>query len=231
MKSNAVLPVEKALQRGSFASHIYPDPKARRRNAQGIAVRVVQYTLAPDTTDTADAAERSYRLITTITDQVAAPADELAQLYTQRWEIEPPSTNSRPTNRTQEPPAWSRPGLAIQDARWGDPGSLWLSVRALRDPLAGAFGGNRLRARSGRAVLPPITPGSSQNHRKPRRLSPEAIGDAQASVSAEILHELLTLRRPCTNARVVKRKMSGYQLKHAHHRHAPTVNRYPAILK
>ncbi len=30
---------------------------------------------------------------------------------------------------------------------------------------------------------------------------------------------------------VVKRKMSGYQLKHAHHCYAPTVNRYPAILK
>ena len=88
MKSNAVLPVEKRYSDGSFASHIYPDPKARRRNAQGIAVRVVQYTLAPDTTDTADAAERSYRLITTITDPAAAPADELAQLYTQRWEIE-----------------------------------------------------------------------------------------------------------------------------------------------
>jgi len=50
-------------------------------------------------------------------------------------------------------------------------------------------------------------------------------------VTAEILHELLPRRRPRTNARVVKRKMSGYQLKHAHHRHAPTVNRYPAILK
>ena len=32
--------------------------------------------------------ERTYRLITTITDPGAAPAAELAQLYTQRWEIE-----------------------------------------------------------------------------------------------------------------------------------------------
>ena len=88
MRSNAVLPVEKRYSDGSFTSYIYPGPKARRHHAEGIAVRVVEYTLAPDTTDTDDAAERTYRLITTITDPAAAPAAELAQLYTQRWEIE-----------------------------------------------------------------------------------------------------------------------------------------------
>ena len=35
-----------------------------------------------------DTADRTYRLLTTITDPDAAPASELAQLYTQRWEIE-----------------------------------------------------------------------------------------------------------------------------------------------
>ena len=49
----------------------------------------MEYTLAPGDTDTGlDTAERTYRLLTTITDPVAAPAAELAQLYTQRWEIE-----------------------------------------------------------------------------------------------------------------------------------------------
>ena len=50
-------------------------------------MRVVEYALAPADTGT-DAGERTYRLITTITDPAAAPAAELAQLYTQRWEIE-----------------------------------------------------------------------------------------------------------------------------------------------
>jgi hypothetical protein len=97
-------------------------------------------------------------------------------------------------------------------------------VHALRDPLADAFGGNRLRARSGQAVLHPITPGSSPNHRKPPGFSPE-VADAQTCVTAEILCQLLALRRPRANPRVVKRKMSSYQLKHAHHRNAPTVHR------
>jgi hypothetical protein len=85
--SNAVLPVEKRYSDGSFASRIYPGTKARRNDTDGIDVRVVEYTLAPGDTGL-DAAERTYRLLTTITDPVAAPAAELAQLYPQRWEIE-----------------------------------------------------------------------------------------------------------------------------------------------
>jgi hypothetical protein len=85
IKSNAVLPVEKRYSDGSFASRIYPGTTARRNHADGIDVRVVEYTLAPGDSD---ADERTYRLMTTITDPDAAPAAELAQLYTQRWEIE-----------------------------------------------------------------------------------------------------------------------------------------------
>jgi len=86
MRSNAVLPIEKRYSDGSFASHIYPGTKARRNGTDGIEVRVIEYTLASD--DDTDADERTYRLITTITDPATAPAAELAQLYTQRWEIE-----------------------------------------------------------------------------------------------------------------------------------------------
>ncbi len=88
-RSNAVLPVEKRYSDGSFASHIYPDTKARRNHTEGIEVRVVEYTLTSEDTNTdTDADECTYRLITTITDPATAPAAELAQLYTQRWEIE-----------------------------------------------------------------------------------------------------------------------------------------------
>jgi len=87
IKSNAVLPVEKRYSDGSFASHVYPETKARRNKTNGIAVRVVEYTLEPGETDP-DAPARTYRLMTTITDPNAAPASELARIYTQRWEIE-----------------------------------------------------------------------------------------------------------------------------------------------
>ena len=85
IKANAVLPVDKRYRDGSFASRIYPGAKARRHGTDGIAVRVVEYRLAQGDTDTD---ERTYRLLTTLTDPDAAPAAELAELYTQRWEIE-----------------------------------------------------------------------------------------------------------------------------------------------
>ncbi|MCD2139759.1 IS4 family transposase [Rhodococcus pyridinivorans] len=91
MKSNAVLPVEKRYPDGSFASHVYPGTKARRNQTDGIAVRVIEYTLdvmGEDGEPVSSGEPTTYRLLTTITDPEAAPAAELARLYSQRWEIE-----------------------------------------------------------------------------------------------------------------------------------------------
>lgn len=87
LKSNAVLPVEKRYPDGSFASRINPGTKARRNHTDGIAVRVIEYTLSDDEANTAPM-DRTYRLLTTITDPTAAPGTDLARLYSQRWEIE-----------------------------------------------------------------------------------------------------------------------------------------------
>lgn len=89
IKSNAVLPVEKRYPDGSFASHIYPGTTARRNKTDGIAVRVVEYSLAA-TASNSDKSDGSttYRLLTTIADPEKAPASDLAALYAQRWEIE-----------------------------------------------------------------------------------------------------------------------------------------------
>lgn len=78
VRSAAVLPVIEQLDDGSYLSHIYA---ARdRRRTDPITVRVIEYTLPGNGT--------VYRLITTILDPDAAPALDLAALYTQRWEIE-----------------------------------------------------------------------------------------------------------------------------------------------
>ena len=89
MKSNAVLPIEKCYADGSFASHVYPSTKARRNKVDGIAVRVVEYSLITTESDTdLDDGATTYRLLTTILDPASAPATDLAGLYAQRWEIE-----------------------------------------------------------------------------------------------------------------------------------------------
>ncbi|MEV0032009.1 IS4 family transposase [Nocardia sp. NPDC050793] len=85
---NSALPVEKRYADGSFASHVYPGTRARHNDTAGIAVRVVEFVRTASGADTDHGEGRIHRLLTTITDSEAAPANELARVYSQRWEIE-----------------------------------------------------------------------------------------------------------------------------------------------
>jgi len=83
VKKNLRLPCEKRLPDGSYLSTIYRSDKDRRRDTNGIRVRVMEYTLEGIVD-----AEPMYRLVTSILDPAEAPAQELAALYHERWEIE-----------------------------------------------------------------------------------------------------------------------------------------------
>jgi hypothetical protein len=78
-----LLPPEKRLSDGSFLSSLYPSVQDRQRKRNALTVRVIEYRLE----GVADA-EPAYRLITTMLDHEKAPAEELAALYHERWEIE-----------------------------------------------------------------------------------------------------------------------------------------------
>jgi hypothetical protein len=83
LKKDLRLEVEEALPDGSYLSHVYASTRARRRGAEGVRLRLVEYRL-----EGMPEAEPAYRLATTILDWGAAPAEELAALYHERWEIE-----------------------------------------------------------------------------------------------------------------------------------------------
>ena len=83
IKRNAVLPCARRLADGSYLSRIYPSEKDRRQQTNAIAVRVIEYRLE----GVADA-EPIYRLATTVLAPQQAPAQEMAALYHERWEIE-----------------------------------------------------------------------------------------------------------------------------------------------
>lgn len=83
VKSNLLLPIRQRLSDGSYLSQIYPSPKHRKRDQEGIWVRVIEYRL-----EGIDDAEPLYRLVTNLLEEQAAPAAELAALYHERWEIE-----------------------------------------------------------------------------------------------------------------------------------------------
>ncbi len=83
VKKNLRLPCETTLPDGSYLSRVYASAKDQRHGRNGVMVRVIEYKLegGPDP-------EPLYRLLTTILDHEAAPAEQLAALYHERWEIE-----------------------------------------------------------------------------------------------------------------------------------------------
>jgi hypothetical protein len=82
-KKNLRLPCYLRLQDGSYLSFLYASAQDRRHHRNGVLVRVIEYRLKG-----VAQSEPFYRLVTTLLDAYEAPADELAALYHQRWEIE-----------------------------------------------------------------------------------------------------------------------------------------------
>lgn len=79
-KLQLVIPKIRKLSDGSYLAKIYPSPKHRRADREGILVRLVDYRI--------DGFRENYRLVTNILDPAQAPALELARLYSERWTIE-----------------------------------------------------------------------------------------------------------------------------------------------
>jgi hypothetical protein len=82
-KKHLRLPCYLRLQDGSYLSFLYASAKDRRHHHHAVLVRVIEYRLkgvAPR--------EPFYRLVTNLLDCYQAPAEELAALYHERWEIE-----------------------------------------------------------------------------------------------------------------------------------------------
>lgn len=77
------LPCLERLSDGSYRSVLYPNTSDRRRGRNGVPVRVIEYQLPG-----VAGAEPLYRLVTSILDPEPAPAEELACLYHDRWELE-----------------------------------------------------------------------------------------------------------------------------------------------
>jgi hypothetical protein len=83
VKGDLILKRDKELPDGSYLSKVYNSETDRKRQHPTV-VRVIEYTVAGTKKEKAE----NYRLITTILDHKQAPAEELAQLYQERWEIE-----------------------------------------------------------------------------------------------------------------------------------------------
>lgn len=83
VKKNMRLTRETQCPDGSYLSRIYASERDWRHKSNGVTVRVIDYRL-----EGIKGAEPLYRLVTTILEPERAPAEEVAALYHDRWEIE-----------------------------------------------------------------------------------------------------------------------------------------------
>ena len=211
-KNNAALPVLEPLPDGSFVSELVATPDKYRRE-DVLPVRVVEYTIddegRPGATDT------TYRLLTTILDPTQAPAAELAALYAQRWEIESIFDELKTHQRGPRVILRSRTPEGVYQEAWG-----YLCVHYALRAL--------IHAAADRGDLDPDRISFTKALHAARRSVRAGLGGtvnlatALHRAIAEILHPLLPERRLRANARVVRRKMSNYNLKRAAHRDWPT---------
>jgi hypothetical protein len=210
-RSNAVLPVLERHDDGSFRSEIVATPDKRTR-ANVLTVRVIEYTI--DDPGRPDTAER-YRLITTILDPAAAPADELAGLYAQRWEIETALDELKTHQRGPRVVLRSKTPDGVRQEIYGHLCTHY-AIRALMTLAADD------------QDIDPDRVSFTRTLRAARRSIRAGLGTAThnltvalAGTITEIVHELLPGRRLRAAARVVKRKMSNYGVKRAEHRAWP----------
>ncbi len=82
-KKSSRFDVLESFEDGSYRSYLFSHPALRRRGKAGQEVRVIDYQLKG-----VESAEPFYRVVTSILDPRQAPAEELANVYGQRWELE-----------------------------------------------------------------------------------------------------------------------------------------------
>lgn len=108
----------KVLEDGSWLSFL--KPRDLERPELNRVVRVVQYTV--------EGSDETYRLVTNILDPKEAPAIELAQLYTQRWEIESSFDEMKTHLRGARMLLRSKVPELVEQEFWG----LLIAYRAIR---------------------------------------------------------------------------------------------------
>ncbi len=204
------------LPDGSYLAYLYPSDYPRRKRGEHLLVRIIEYTLT-------DPASPGYgevhRLVTTLLDDHAYPAVELACAYHQRWDVELVIDEMDTHQRLAGRPLRSQKPLGVIQELYG----LLIAHYALRALMHDA---------ACQANIAPDQISFVHALEVVREAVAEfqmAAPDQRPQLYARLLRDLaagrLPPRRPRTNPRVVKRKMSKFPLKRPEHAHWPQPTR------
>lgn len=220
VKSGLILKPIKHLSDGSYLAKIYPSPRDRKKDQNGIVVRVIRYKL-DDPQRVGH--EEEHVLLTTLLDEKKYPACELIPLYHERWEIEltydEQKTHQDPRRATK--PAHLRsetPAGVIQELY-----ALSLAhfvIRALMFDAASAidFDPDRLSFTGCFQILKCRLPECENRS----AASPQSWYEA---LLWEMQQETIEPRRNRINPRVIKQKILKWPKKKPEHRPAPKLKK------
>jgi hypothetical protein len=220
VRSHLVLRPRRRLADGSYLARIYPSAAARQRGRDGLVVRVIRYTL--DDPQRVGHGE-VHTLLTTLRDARAYPATELVLLYHERWEhelvIDEQKTHQAPRQAGKEAQLRSETPAGVVQELYALSLGHYVTRALMAEAAAGAgLDPERLSFISCLRILR-LRLRECAGHGGPgcRRWYEELLW--------EMGQERLPQRRNRVNPRVVKRKMSKFAKKRAHHRPAPPLKK------
>lgn len=209
VKSNTVLRPIRRLADGSSLAKIYPSPAHRGRDAEGLTVRVVEYT--HDDPGRPGRGER-HRLIADLLNPEDMPAHEAPLIYHERWEQELAFDEIRTHLSGRAVPIRSRTPAGVVQEIYGLMLAHYVVRRVIHDAAdAACHDPDRLSFIDSLRVLQCQLPESPTT-------------DAETwyhGLLREVRRQLLRPRRDRWYARVIKRKMSNRNKKRPEHRNPP----------
>jgi Transposase DDE domain/Insertion element 4 transposase N-terminal len=210
IKSNLIFEPIRVLEDGSYLAKLYRSAADRRKDRDGILVRIIEYTF--DDPGRPGSGEL-HRLLTTLLDDKLDPAETLIVLYHERWEEEL-TIDELKTHQRERPVLRSQTPAGVVQELYG----LLLGhyvIRVLMQEAAAQHGidPRRLSFTGTLKILRCRLPECSASRR--------SLSAWYRNLVAEVGEEVLEKRRDRINPRVIKRKMSNWRKKRPEHRSYP----------
>lgn len=210
IKKNLIFTPIRHLNDGSFLAKLYPSPRHRDRDQNGIVVRIIEYTF--DDPGRPGSGEK-HRLLTTLLDARRHPANRIIVLYHERWEEEL-AIDELKTHQRERPVLRSETPAGVVQELYG----LLLGHYIVRKLMCEAASMANIEPRELSFV----------NTLKILRCRMPEVPRSQSGTTtwyANLLHEVaeetIEPRRNRINPRVIKRKMSNWAKKRLIHRKFP----------
>lgn len=210
IKKNMVFAKLQVLPDGSYLAKLYPSAKHRRKDQDGIVVRIIEYTFHDPGRP---GSGQPHRLLTTLLDAQLDPAKRLIELYHERWEEEL-AIDELKTHQRQRPVLRSQTPAGVVQEIYG----LLLAHFVVRKLMFEAAATQNLPPRQlsftgALKILRCRLPECPRTVRGRQRWYRKLL--------TEIAEETLPERRDRINPRVIKCKMSKWPKKRKEHRQYP----------